>query len=394
MCSFTMGSKIEASTRLGDEEVSGMDDFDEYLVAGEPDKRERAYGWATAIGLQDVDGLKVSDFLLKTAKRNIEGEITQVEAGQIIDAYYETKEGHDQPEDRKEADKVARRINETINSPTFRFSPEYYIGLHGRLFKDVFAHAGKIREVELTKREWVLNGDMVNYTPAFLVKDSLAYDFAEEKKFSYHGLSEDAFVDHFASFISGLWQIHPFREGNTRTVAVFAIKYLHAMRYDVTNALFKEKSWYFRNALVRANYENRKLNVEKTLQPLKDFFKVLIYGSNIELRNRFLRIGFEHGTQKIDVVKDLHRDGVGIDVGINSVGVGINVGIKQGEILSHTEEHAAQAILQDNRITAKVLSAVLGVSLRQAERIMMSLKKKTNLRREGSRKNGRWTFGD
>ena len=90
---------------------------------------------------------KVSDFLLKTAKRNIEGEITQVEAGQIIDAYYETKEGHDQPEDRKEADKVARRINETINSPTFRFSPEYYIGLHGRLFKDVFAHAGKIREV-------------------------------------------------------------------------------------------------------------------------------------------------------------------------------------------------------------------------------------------------------
>ena len=136
------------------------------------------------------------------------------------------------------------------------------------------------------------------------------------------------------------------------------------------------------------------LNVEKTLQPLKDFFKVLIYGSNIELRNRFLRIGFEHGTQKIDVVKDLHRDGVGIDVGINSVDVGINVGIKQGEILSHTEEHAAQAILQDNRITAKALSAVLGVSLRQAERIMMSLKKKTNLRREGSRKNGRWTFGD
>jgi predicted HTH transcriptional regulator len=111
-----------------------------------------------------------------------------------------------------------------------------------------------------------------------------------------------------------------------------------------------------------------------------------------------LRIGFEHGTQKTDVVKDLHRNGVGIDVGINSVdvgiNVGINVGIKQGEILSHTEEDAAQAILQDNRITAKALSTILGVTLRQAERIMMSLKKKTNLRREGSRKNGRWTFGD
>ena len=121
-----------------------MNDFDEYLVAGEPSKRDRAYGWATAIGLQDVDGLKVSAFLLNTAKRNIEGEITQSEAGKIIDAYYETKEGRDQPEDRKEADKVARRINEVINSPSFRFSPEYYIGLHGRLFRDVFPHSGKM----------------------------------------------------------------------------------------------------------------------------------------------------------------------------------------------------------------------------------------------------------
>ena len=375
-----------------------MNDFDEYLVAGEPDKRERAYGWATAIGLQDVDGLKVSDFLLNTARRNIEGEITQAEAGKIIDAYYETKEGHDQPADRKEADKVARRINETINSPTFRFSPEYYLGLHGRLFKDVFPHAGKIREVELTKREWVLDGDTVNYTPSFMVKESLAYDFAEEKKFRYSGLSEDAFTEHFASFISGLWQIHPFREGNTRTVAVFAIKYLRSMRYDVTNALFKEKSWYFRNALVRANYENPKLNVEKTQLPLEEFFKVLIYGCDIELRNRFLRVGYEHGTQKAEAVKNLHRHDVVVndgveqtDVGIN---VGINVGIKYNDVLSRTEENAVKAILRDNRITAKALSAVLGVTLRQAERIMVSLKRKANLRREGSRKNGRWVFGE
>ena len=371
-----------------------MNDFDEYLVAGEPDKRERAYGWATAIGLQDVDGLKVSDFLLNTAKRNIEGEITQAEAGKIIDAYYETKEGHDQPEDRKEADKVARRINETINSPSFRFSPEYYLGLHGRLFKDVFSHAGKIRDVELTKREWVLNGDTVNYTPSFMVKESLAYDFAEEKKFRYSGLSEDAFAEHFASFISGLWQIHPFREGNTRTVAVFAIKYLRSMRYDVTNALFKEKSWYFRNALVRANYENPKLNVEKTQLPLEEFFKVLIYGYDIELRNRFLRIGYEHGTQKAEAVKNLHRHEVVADDGEKQSDVGINVGIKHTDVLSNTEGNAIKAILRNDRITAKSLSAVLGVTLRQAERVMASLKKKTNLRREGSRKNGRWVFGD
>ena len=371
-----------------------MNDFDEYLVAGEPSKRDRAYGWATAIGLQDVDGLKVSAFLLNTAKRNIEGEITQSEAGKIIDAYYETKEGRDQPEDRKEADKVARRINEVINSPSFRFSPEYYIGLHGRLFRDVFPHAGKTREVELTKREWVLNGDTVNYTPSFMVKESLSYDFAEEKKFRYSGLSEDAFAEHFASFISGLWQIHPFREGNTRTVAVFAIKYLRSMRYDVTNALFKEKSWYFRNALVRANYENPKLNVEKTQLPLEEFFKVLIYGYDIELRNRFLRIGYEHGTPKAEAVKHLHRHDVVEDSGGVGINVGINVGIKHGVVLSHTEENAVKAILRDDRVTAKVLSVVLGVTLRQAERIIASLKRKANLHREGSRKNGRWVFGE
>ena len=369
-------------------------EFDEYLEAGEPSRRERAYGWATAIGLQDVDGLKVSDFLINTARRNIEGEITQAEAGRMIDEYYETKEGHDQPEDKKEADKVARRINETINSPAFRFSPEYYIGFHGRIFKDVFPHAGKIREVELTKREWVLNGDTVNYTPSFMIKDSLAYDFGEEKKFRYSGLSEDAFVEHFASFVSNVWQIHPFREGNTRTVAVFAIKYLRSMRYDVTNALFKEKSWYFRNALVRANYENPKLNVEKTQLPLEEFFKVLLFRHELELHNRYLRIGCEYGTKNSEAIGDLHRHDVGINVGITTPDVGINVGIKQTDVLTATEENCVKAILRNNRITAKELANDIGVTLRQAERLIASLKHKTNLRREGARKNGRWIFGE
>jgi hypothetical protein len=166
------------------------------------------------------------------------------------------------------------------------------------------------------------------------------------------------------------------------------------MRYDVTNALFKEKSWYFRNALVRANYENPKLNVEKTQLPLEEFFKVLIYGYDIELRNRFLRIGYEHGTPKAEAVKDLHRHDVVENSGDVGINVGINVGIKYNDVLSHTEEMAVKAILRDNRLTAKSLSVVLGVTLRQAERIMASLKKKANLRREGSRKNGHWVFGD
>ena len=143
-----------------------MSAFDQYYdEAGEPGRRERAYAWATAIGLQDVDGLKPSKHLYETARRHIEGEITQEEARRLVDEYYETKDGHDLPRDTQEADKVAARMIAVINSPSFVFSPEYYIALHGRIFDGIFLHAGKIREVELTKREGVLNGDTVAYAP-------------------------------------------------------------------------------------------------------------------------------------------------------------------------------------------------------------------------------------
>ena len=287
-------------------------DFDKYYEAPEPGRRERAYAWATAIGLQDVDGLKPSKYLLATAKRHIEGEISQEDARRLVDEYYETKLGHDEPENAEEADKVSARMISIINTPGFRLSPEYYLGLHKQIFDGVFPHAGKIRDVELTKREWVLKGDTVQYTPSCVIRDSLDYDFNREKEFSYKGLSEDRFVEHFASFISGVWQIHPFREGNTRTVALFAIKYLRSRGYTVTNDLFAEKSWFFRNALVRANYENDRLNVEKTQLPLEEFFKVLIYGDEIELHNRFLRIGQEYGTTTAKAIADLHRHDDGV----------------------------------------------------------------------------------
>jgi len=287
-------------------------DFDKYYEAPEPGRRERAYAWATAIGLQDVDGLKPSKYLLATAKRHIEGEISQEDARRLVDEYYETKLGHDEPENAEEADKVSARMISIINAPGFRLSPEYYLGLHKQIFDGVFPHAGKIRDVELTKREWVLKGDTVQYTPSCVIRDSLDYDFNREKEFSYKGLSEDRFVEHFASFISGVWQIHPFREGNTRTVALFAIKYLRSRGYTVTNDLFAEKSWFFRNALVRANYENDRLNVEKTQLPLEEFFKVLIYGDEIELHNRFLRIGQEYGTATANAIADLHRHDGGV----------------------------------------------------------------------------------
>lgn len=292
-----------------------MKGFDEYYdEAVEPGKREKAFAWATAIGLQDVDGLKPSKYLIATARRHIEGEITQEEARRIVDEYYETKDGHDLPADQKEADRVAARIISVINSPSFVFSPEYFIGLHGRIFEDIFSHAGRVREVELTKHEDVLNGATVEYAPSFMIKTQLDAEFNRERHFVYKGISEDAFVEHFASFVATIWQIHPFREGNTRTTALFAIKYLRSKGFDVSNDLFAKKSWYFRNALVRANYENAQLDVVKEPVHLEEFFKVLLWGADIELKNRFLRIGFEYGTKAADSVAMLHRK-LPIDVG-------------------------------------------------------------------------------
>lgn len=363
-------------------------DFDQYYEATEPGRRERAYAWATAIGLQDVDGLKPSKYLIKTAKRHIEGEITQEDARRLVDEYYETKEAHDIPDDVKEADKVAARMISVIGSPTFNFSVAYYLGLHRQIFEGVFKFAGEIREVELTKREWVLNGDTVQYTPSFMIRDTLEYEFERERKFKYKGLSEDAFVEHFAAFISGIWQIHPFREGNTRTAGLFAIKYLRSKGYDVTNDLFAEKAYYFRNALVRANYENTKLGIEKTQLPLEEFFKVLIYGYDLELRNRYLRIGAEYGTAVAEATGNLHRS----DVGAN---VGVNVGVKSENfpsVLNASEELAVKAILRDPRISATRLAEALGVGKRQAERILSSLKVKAGLKRRGADKNGEWYF--
>ncbi len=362
--------------------------FDRYYEAVEPGMRERAQAWVTAIGLQDVDGLKPSKYLLATAKRHIEGEISQEDVRRLVDEYYETKLGHDEPEDVEEADKVSARMVAIINTPGFRLSPVYYLGLHKQIFDGVFPHAGKIREVELTKREWVLNGDTVEYELSCMIEKSLAYDFGNEKQFKYKGLSEDAFVEHFASFISGIWQIHPFREGNTRTVALFAIKYLKSMRHDETNDLFAEKSWYFRNALVRANYSNVKLNVDKTQLPLEEFFKVLIYGAEIELHNRFLRIGQEYGSKNGDAIIDLHRCADIRNDGIKRDDDGINDGIK----FSSAEKKAMQLIFRTPTLTAVKLAEALVLKKRQAERIIASLKKKVGLVREGSRKSGIWRF--
>ena len=266
-------------------------EFDEYLRQSEPHRSERAQSWKTAIGLQAVDGLKPSSNLLETARRHIEGDISIEEVKSLIDSYYQTQTSHTQDSAMtEEADKVSANIAELLNEKTFTFSPMGYISIHRRIFNGVFKFAGSLRDYNISKKEWVLRGDTVLYTSAAELRMTLDYDFAQEARFDYRTLSPSEMIVHFARFISGLWQIHPFGEGNTRTTAVFAIKYLRSMGFDVNNDLFAEHSWYFRNALVRANYRNYQKKVEPDFHFLEQFFRNLLLGEQDELKNRYLLI--------------------------------------------------------------------------------------------------------
>lgn len=269
----------------------GYLDFDEYIRQGEPDKKEKAYIWQTAIGLQAVDGLSTSDYLKETAKRNIEGEITVDEVGKLIRSYYQSKTQREPDDDEKEeADHAAANISKILSARTLDFSTAGYVSLHRRIFEGVFKHAGKIRDYDITKKEWVLNGDTVNYLNSEDLRRALDYDIEQEREFSYKGLSTDEMVAHITRFVSGIWQIHAFGEGNTRTTAVFTIQYLRSIGFDINNDLFAKHSWYFRNALVRANYKNVRLGIDYTPIYLERFFRNLLLGEQWDLRNRYLHI--------------------------------------------------------------------------------------------------------
>ena len=268
-----------------------IDPFKEYLKESEPDKKNKVYAWRTAIGLQDVDGLKPSQYLIETATQNIEGYITIEEALDRIDSYYEEKEVHSPESERtEEADKVASRIAQLLSETAFSFTPQEYISIHRKLFQGIYPHAGKIREYNITKKEWILDGDTVLYGSASELEATLEYDLSRERDFSYKGLTMEEIIHHLAVFISRLWQIHIFGEGNTRTTAVFFIKYLRTLGFTVTNESFAEHSWYFRNALVRANYTNLPKGIHETTEYLELFLKNLLLNENHTLSNRELRI--------------------------------------------------------------------------------------------------------
>lgn len=276
---------------MNKDNINEFASFDEYLRQGEPSQKESAENWKTAIGLQAVDGLQPSAYLIDVAKRNIEGEISLDETRKLIDSYYQSKTVRTpKDEDEEEADKVSVNIAKILASKTFAFNTNGYVSLHRRIFEGVFKHAGEIRQYDISKKEWVLEGDSVNYLNWEDLRRALDWDIEQEKNFSYKGLTDDEKIEHITKFISGIWQIHAFREGNTRTTAIFTIQYLRSLGYEVNNEMFAKHSWYFRNALVRANYRNIQKGIDYSPIYLVRFFRNLLLKDGWVLKNRYLHI--------------------------------------------------------------------------------------------------------
>lgn len=389
-------------------------DFEEYIRNSEPAKKEKTYAWTTAIGLQQVDGLTPSKYLFETARRNIDGEISVAEATSIIDSYYESKtdrSGNDN-ERTEEADKVSSRIVQILSEKSFNFSPSYLIALHGRLFAGIFKFAGKIRDYDISKKEWVLDGDSVIYGAAFELKAALDYDFEQERHFSYKNLTLEETVKHITFFVSRLWQIHAFGEGNTRTTAVFTIKYLRSLGFNADNRIFAENSWYFRNALVRANYNNLQKGIHENPEFLEKFFRNLMLGEHNELKNRFLHIrakdfleikendknvtanygkvtaNNENDTRNVKKVS-VNDKNVTRNVTVNSENISVNnknITVK----LTQTQKDILNLIKENPCITQNEIASKLNIARETVNRNMKKLQQEKIIQHLGADKNGSW----
>ena len=353
-----------------------MNDFEEYIRQSEPQKREKGYAWQTAIGLQAVDGLKPSEYLKEKARQHIEGDITIDEVKQLVDSYYKSKVARSSSEDRtEEADKVSARITEILSENTFTFSPIEYLAIHRHLFEGIFSHAGQIRDYNITKNEWVLKGATVLYASAGSIRETLEYDFSQEKIFDYKNLNIDEAIRHIARFVSGIWQIHAFGEGNTRTTAVFTIKYLHTFGFNFSNETFANHSWYFRNALVRANYNDLTKGVYATTEFLEKFFRNLILNEQNELKNRNLQID--------EIEKEAIQSAKQTDMDIPKC--------KNCTLDCTLEEIAVLNYLKEKpNATQKEIAQHIGKSERTVKSMTVNLSERGIIERKNGRRNGFW----
>ena len=340
-------------------------ELSEYIKEGEPNKVKKTKTWETAIGLQDVDGLKPSKYLIDTAKEHIEGKINIDEVEKRIDKYYKVLDNRkkDESENSEEADKVAVRIAEILSDNSFNFNPTELIGIHQKLFKGIYKEAGKIRDYNFTKKEWILNNDTVIYTSYQTIMESLKYDFEQEKNFSYKNLSFDEAIKHICRFTSNIWQVHPFCEGNTRTTAVFIIKYLRTFGFNINDEVFAKHSWYFRNSLVRANYKKFDKNIFEDISFLEKFFYNLLANTNYELKNRYTHVDYLEDSNE----KDLKSNSLTL------------------------EEQAIINIIKDNpTIKQAEIAKQINKSLRTVKTRMLEMQEKGIIARENGKKNSEW----
>ena len=316
-------------------------------------KYSNKYIIETGIGLQDVDGIKNSSYFLNESSRYIRGEISLDELDEIINSYYQNKT--DLTDRSIEADKVAIRIAKIISEDSFTFTVGQLLSIHAYLFKDVLEHPGELRTYNFTKKEWVLDGASVTYGDYRELEMTLRYDFEQEKKYRYNNLSMDEVIEHLAVFVADLWQIHVFEEGNTRTTAVFFIKYLRSLGFDVTNDIFAKNAWYFRNALVRANYNNISKGVYENRSYLIKFLRNLLLNEKNELKNRELHI---QNSSLID---------------------------------NETRESRIISLFKNNpRITIEEIAKTLGVSIRTIKTVIKTLVDNKKIKRIGGKRFGYW----
>lgn len=361
--------------------------LDEYIRQGEPQEQERGRAWQTAIGLQDVDGLKTSPYLLETARRHIEGDITINEAKQLIDSYYQSQAGRKEIEGERteEADKVSARITELLQEQTFNFSPAQLTSIHRRLFEGIYKFAGRIRDYNITKQEWVLRGETVYYASADTISETLEYDMGQERNYSYEGKGIDEAITHLTRFCANLWQIHAFGEGNTRSTAVFMIKYLKTLGFKVTNDLFTTHSWYFRNALVRANYSNLQAGITETTVFLERFFRNMLLGETTPLRNREMHLDWKTEVERQSATSESQS-------AKESVLSAKSALLLPPKCKNCTLEEMAvlRVIQQEPTATQKQIAAEIGKSERTVKSITIRLTEQGILVRKNGKRNGYW----
>lgn len=330
-----------------------------YQNEQEPQKKQRYLNWQAAKGLQAVDGIKTSAYLDKVAADHIEGSISAYEASKLIDAYYDVQNDRAKEADSEEADKVAARINILIGEGGFSLTTEELKSIHHRLFEGIFNFAGEFRKNNIMKHEWVLDGDTVTYGNSYNLEESVESALRAERLTPFHQLDQEELLYHFSSFTANLWRIHPFGEGNTRTTAVFLIKYLRSIGFEVNNALFEQHSRYFRDALVRANYNNLKKGIYADRDYLDSFMSDLIMETQHSFRSRELHIY----AQQPAVKKRLQPH--------------------------EWEEQIRQLIKENPRITRAQMAEAMDVSPKTIER---KLKEIPSVHYTGSSKSGEWVI--